>query len=145
MATIKYFTKGVGNPSTIHLRLVHGRKFDFTKSTQLLIDPKNWNNKKGLVKQIADFPDKVNVQNDLNDLRSQILNAFNDSYTSGQLINSDWLKSAIDSFFNQNENVDFNYIVDYGDYFVKNLKNSIQSNGKIGVNSCNFKKISNHS
>jgi integrase len=140
MATIKYFTKGAGNPSTIHLRLIHGRKFDFTKSTQLLIDPKYWNNKKGLVKQIADFPDKINVQNDLNELRSHILNAFNDSYTSGQLINSDWLKSTIESFFNQNENVDFNYIVDYGNYFVKNLKNAIQSNGKIGVTPATSKK-----
>lgn len=92
MATIKYFTKGAGNPSTIHLRLVHGRKIDLTKSTQLLIDPKYWNNKKGLVKQIADFPDKVNVQNDLNDLRNHILNVFNESYTSGQLINSHLVK-----------------------------------------------------
>lgn len=133
MATIKYFTKGTANPSTIHLRLIHGRKYDFSKSTQLIIDPKYWNSKKGAVKQIADFADKVNVQKDLNDLRSHILNLFNDSYTNGQLINSDWLKSTIDSFFEQNEDIDFNYLVDYAEYFIKTLGNTIQANGKTGV------------
>lgn len=133
MATIKYFTKGAGNPSTIHLRLIHGRKYDFSKSTQLIIDPKYWNSKKGAVKQIADFSDKINVQKDLNDLRGHILNVFNDSYTTGQLINSDWLKNTIDSFFEQNENIDFNYLVDYSEYFIKTLGNTIQANGKTGV------------
>ncbi len=133
MATIKYFTKGAGNPSTIHLRLVHGRKFDFTKSTQLLINPKYWNNKKGSVKQIADFPEKLNVQNDLNELRNHILNSFNDSYANGQLINSDWLKNSINGFFEQTEDIDFNYLIDYSEYFIKTLGNTIQANGNTGV------------
>lgn len=133
MATIKYFTKRAGNPSTILLRLRHGRKYDLTKSTELLIDPKYWNDKKGAVKQVADFPDKINVQNDLNNLRNHILNSFNDSYANGQLINSEWLKSTINGFFEQTEDTDFNYLVDYSEYFIQTLGNTIQANGKTGV------------
>ncbi|NGX83113.1 phage integrase SAM-like domain-containing protein [Aequorivita sp. KMM 9714] len=133
MATIRYFTKGKGNPSTILLRLRHGRKYDLTKSTELLIDTKYWNEKKGAVKQVADFPEKVNIQNDLNNLRNHILNSFNNSYTTGQLINSEWLKTTIDSFFEQDENTDFNYLIDYSEYFIKTLGNKIQPNGKTGV------------
>lgn len=133
MATVRYFTKRTGNPSTILLRLRHGRKYDLTKSTQLLIDPKFWNNKKGAVKQVADFPDKLNFQTELNNLRNHVLNAFNDSYSNGQLINSDWLNNTIKGFFEQNEETDFNYLVDYSEYFLETLGNTIQANGKTGV------------
>lgn len=133
MATIRYFTKRKGNPSTILLRLRHGRKYDLTKSTELLIDSKYWNEKKGAVKQVADFPEKLNIQNDLNNLRTHILNSFNDNYTTGQIINSEWLKTTIDSFFNQDENTDFNFLLDYCEYFIKTLGNKIQPNGKTGV------------
>ncbi|MGB3345088.1 MAG: phage integrase SAM-like domain-containing protein [Aequorivita sp.] len=133
MATVRYFTKRAGNPSTILLRLRHGRKYDLTKTTELLIDSKFWNNNKGAVKQIAEFSEKVTIQKDLNELRNHVLNSFNDSYTNGQLINSDWLKTTIESFFEQNENIDFNYLVDYAEYFIKTLGNTIQPNGKTGV------------
>src|SRR5690554_2617993 len=140
MATLKYFTKGTGNPRTIHFRLLHGRKFDFTRSTQLIIDPKYWNNKKGAVKQISEFTDKVNLQNNLNELRNHIFNAFNHNYAKGQIIDSDWLRNTINGFFDQNEDTDFNYLIDYVNYFVENLKNSVQPNGKMGATKATINK-----
>lgn len=133
MASLKYFIKGTGNPTTIYLRFTHGRKFDFKRSTSLLINPKYWNVKKGTVKQVAEFKDKKNLQNDLNDLNNHILNSFNDDYASGKIINSDWLNTSIDSFFNQLADTDYNYFVDYANFFKENLRSKVQRNGNTGV------------
>ncbi len=54
MATLKYFTKGNRNPSSIYMRLVHGRNVDVTRSTSLLIQSEYWNSKKGRVGLVVD-------------------------------------------------------------------------------------------
>ncbi|MEB8346880.1 site-specific integrase [Flavobacteriaceae bacterium KMM 6898] len=133
MGSIKFIIKGSSNPSTIYIRFRHGRKFDFIKSTSLLINPKYWNNTKGVVKQISEFTDKRNLQNKLNDLNSHVLNQFNDVYTDGGVITSDWFNDCIKGFFNQNEGVDFNYFLDFADYYYKTLPSKVQRSGKIGV------------
>ena len=102
MPSLKYFTKGESNPTTIYMRFVHGRKYDFKKSTSLLVNPKYWNNDKGKVKHLSEFTDKLNLQNSLDGLRSEILGSFNTSYANGGIIDSDWLSSAIYAFFDQN-------------------------------------------
>ena len=140
MATLKYFTKGTSNPSTIYLRFAQGRNFDLKKSTSLLIDPKYWNNKKGVIRQIAGFNNKLNIINDLNGLRTHILNQFNKDYANGELINSDWLKTSINDFFDQSDSTDFNYIVDYAKYYKETSKTKIQSNGKVGVATASLTK-----
>jgi len=133
MATLKYFTKGNRNPSSIYMRLVHGRKVDVTRSTSLLIQPEYWNSKKGEVRKIAAFADKVNLQNKLNDLKSVILNNFNDDYANGKFINGDWLEDQIRSFFNQAKENDLSFLSEYARYYIENLPNKVQKNGTVGL------------
>lgn len=133
MATIKYFIKGNNNPSTIYLRFTHGRKFDFTKSTSLIINPKFWNNEKGIVKQIAEFDNKLNLQNDLNELSSKIFNGFSKDYANGKLINSKWLENHIKGNFNQRDETDLNLFVPYAENFIENLDFKVNKNGRTGV------------
>ena len=140
MATLKYFIKGTGNPSTIYLRFTHGRKYDFTKSTSLIINPKYWNASKGSVKPIADFADKKNLQNNLNGLNNKILNQFNDKYAKGELINADWLKTTIADYFDQSNETDLNYLIDFAEFHKGNQHHKIQANGKIGVSKATIKK-----
>ena len=140
MATIKYFIKGTSNPTTIYLRFIHGRNYDFKKSTSLLINPKYWNNNKGSVRQINEFEDKLNLDNDLNNLKTKILNQFNSDYAKGVYINSDWLTSTIKKYFNQHSETDFNYLLDYAEYFLKNLPNKVLKSGKTGVSSSTIKR-----
>lgn len=140
MATLKFFIKGNNDPSTIYIRLIQGRKIDIKKSTSLLINPKYWNNNKGEIRQIAEFENKLNLKNDLISLSSHVLNEFNNSYANGELINSEWLNDVIKGFFNQNEDIDFNYFVDYAEYFHKNLKNKVQKTGVTGVTLATEKK-----
>src|SRR5665811_1362870 len=125
MPSLRYFTKGESNPTTIYVRFVHGRKYDFKKSTSLLVNPKYWNNDKGKAKHLAEFADKTNLQNSLDSLRSKILGSFNTSYANGVSINSDWLGTAIDAYFDQNTETDLNYLTEYGKHFLENLPNKV--------------------
>jgi integrase len=140
MAWIKYFIKGSQNPSTIYLRFAHGRKVDLKRSTSLLINPDYWSNAKGSVKSVAAFEDKINLQNKLNDLTKHILNAFNDSYANGVLIDGNWLNNSISEHFKQDKGTQLNFIVEYAEYFHKNLSTKIQANGRTGATLSTKKK-----
>jgi integrase len=140
MATLKYFTKGNSNPTTIYLRFLRGRQFDLQKTTSLLIDPKYWNNSKGVVRQISENTKKLNLQNDLNALKSTVLNTFNTDYANGVIIDSNWLNNVINSFFEQDVNEDLNLLLDFAEYYLKNLSNKVQRNGNTGVSTSTIKK-----
>lgn len=133
MASVKFFIKSDSYPSTIYLRFLHGRKFDFTKSTSLIINSKYWNNKNGNVRQVAEFSEKLNLQNKLNELRDEVINKFSIDYAKGELINSYWLESIIKNVFNQRETTDLNYFVSYSSFYIDNLDFKVQKNGRTGV------------
>ena len=140
MPTVKFILKGKKNPSSIYLRFRHGRDYDITKTTSLLINPTYWSSSKGSIRQIANNPEKLNLQNRLNDLKNYVLRGFNDVYTDGGIINDDWLKTSIRTCFNQNTNVDFKYFTDYAYYFHANLGNKVLKNGKTGSSKATIKK-----
>ena len=140
MASLKYIAKGTGNLTTIYLRFRQGRKIDITKSTNLLINPKYWNNKKGAVKHIAENKEKINLQNDLNSLGNHILNNFNKSYSKGAEINSQWLKKAMDAYFERSDDGNLNLLLDYAEYYKESLPNKVMFSGKVGVSNGTLKK-----
>lgn len=133
MATLKYFIKGKQNPTTIYLRFTQGRKIDLKRSTSLLINPKYWNAPKGAVKQISKFADKKNLQNDLNGLKTAVLNSFNDHYSNGGIINSEWLNKTVKQYFQQDSKTDLAYLLDYAQYYKENLNSKVLSSGITGV------------
>lgn len=99
MATVNYLVKGKDNPATIYLRFKHGyNQFDFTKSTNKLIDPKNWSKSRKLPKAQDSLK---NLSKHLRNLSNHIIDSFNDTDISK--INSSWLKAEIANFNNENE------------------------------------------
>lgn len=140
MASIKYLLKGKNETSTIYVRFRHGRKHDYTKSTSLLVDHKFWNANKGTVKQIASFQDKINLQNDLNNLKNHILNTFNNVHTTGGVINSQWLSNTIDQFFNQDNKDDLNHFIEFTKYYKETLNSKVLNNGITGVSENTLKR-----
>ena len=133
MATLKYFTKGKRNPATIYLRLVHGRKVDITRSTNLIIPTEYWNNKKGTIRNIATFQNKLKFQNDLNELQKNIITNFNSDYADGKHINGDWLEDQIMKTFSQSKLKDLTFLTEYAKSYIDKLPNKIQKNGTVGV------------
>jgi integrase len=100
MATIKFFTKGTNNPTTIFIRLRDGRQTDVTTSTGYSINPEFWSNAKGKTKQMAANQDKLNLSKSINDLENYILSSLNRDKGTSVTINKSWLSHEIDIFKN---------------------------------------------
>jgi integrase len=99
MATVKFLTKGINNPTNIYLRL-RDTKTDITVLTGYVINPNHWSNPKGEPKQIAENQEKVNLSDKLSDLKNVVIKAFNRDKGTGVTINKDWLIHEIAVFKN---------------------------------------------
>ena len=130
MATIKFLTKGKRTPSTIFVRLRDGRNIDFTLSTSKTIDPKYWG--ANVIKQKAEFHDKLNLENDLNDLRSLILRKRNEAITDHVSINKEWLNDIIHLWQGKNIGTDSDLLIERIESYKLKLPHVVR-NGKIGV------------
>ena len=140
MATVNFFTKGKNNPSTIYVRFVSGRKVDLKQSTSLNIDPHHWNKNKGAVRSVAKFKGKSQLEKDLYDLRGEILHRYRKDYSTGIIINAEWLNSVILNYFDQDKDLQTEFLVDYAEYHLKNLPNKVLRNGQTGVKPTTYKK-----
>lgn len=99
MATIKYLIRGKQELSTIYVRLRDGRDTDLTTSTGYTINPFLWNDKKGEVRQLSENSNKLNLSNNLRDLKRKIEDTLNEEKGRCE-INSDWLKHTIQKYKN---------------------------------------------
>lgn len=130
MASIKFSVRGKGNPSKITLRLILDKDTDFRISTPLIINPAYFNNKNGKVRQVAEFTDKQNFQEELDSLKTDIINKLNNAIKEGEYINSSWLKECLNSRFNIIKRNDNNLLANYGIHYVEKLR--LKTNEKTG-------------
>lgn len=130
MATVKFLIKGKSNPSTIYVRFRDGRKSDYTVSTTKTINPSYWG-KMG-IKKIANFKDKLNLSNDLINLKSLIERKRNETVTSQIVINREWLESIILEWKGENTDELSDFLTDRIEAYKKLLPTKVR-NGKVGV------------
>lgn len=102
MATFKYFIrikkKHSDKKANIRIRFYMGRQFDCTALTQKSILPKYWNNKKGEIRDIAEFLEKEEMISELKKLKNHVESAEN--YVGDKTtINNDWLVNQIDRYY----------------------------------------------
>jgi len=101
MATIKYFTRTSAKKdklSPVYCRLRSGRDIDITVKSGIKVQPDQFNNKSGEIRQIAEAIDKDKINKNLRDLRNHIFNELSNvqDYTEK---NSEWLTLTIDKFW----------------------------------------------
>ncbi|MBT7243594.1 MAG: tyrosine-type recombinase/integrase [Flavobacteriaceae bacterium] len=128
MATINYLIKGQKYETNILLRFKNGRKGDFTVSTDLKVNPKKWSSAKQKVKLTADDKSKDFINGKLLDLKNFLFDVFNKDNSSGEIIDSQWLKKKIAYFFNRPSEADaFDevFFTAYMDSFIKNAPKRI--------------------
>ncbi len=140
MATVRFFTKSKSKTSVINVRFKRGAKFDISRTTSLSIDPKYWNNTKGTVRPSAEFKGKQQLQKDLHGLQGEISSRYNEDYANGVLINAEWLNRVILGFFDQDKDLQTEFLTDYAEYHLKHLPNKVLKNGQTGVKPTTFKK-----
>jgi integrase len=103
MATVKFLTKGVNNPTNIYLRL-RDTKIDVIVLSGYVIDPNHWSNPKGEPKQIAENQEKLNLSDKLSDLKNHVIKALNRDKGTGVTIDKEWLQNEIALFKNPSLN-----------------------------------------
>ncbi|MEQ9404804.1 MAG: phage integrase SAM-like domain-containing protein [Cyclobacteriaceae bacterium] len=143
MANVKFLIKNLRkNPSNVLVRFVNGRAFDFKRSTGILIDPKDWNNNKGKLRSTASVEDIDKKNNDLQRLKSHILDEYDDDYKKGVRIDSEWLKKTIDDYHNQSPSIDLDFLTYYGKNYIEELPSKISyaKGGSVGASEATIKK-----
>lgn len=122
MSTLNYLVKGKKNLSNILIRFKNGRKFDYTISTELKTDPKNWSQAKQKVKNTTGDKTKDAINNHLADLKKHIFDTFNLDNATGVYIDKQWLKKQIALYFNRPLNqtvLDEVYFLPFIENFIK--------------------------
>mgnify|MGYP000014653541 CR=1 FL=1 len=121
MSTLNYLVKGKKNYSNILIRFKNGRKFDYTISSELKVEPKNWSQAKQKVKNTAGDKTKDAINNHLSNLKKYILDNFNLDNATGVYIDKQWLQKQTALYFNRplNETVlDEVYLIPFIENFI---------------------------
>lgn len=138
MATIKYLLQSKSNTSQIYLRLSLSRSKSVKRKIGLIINYKDWSDATGLPKQNNPENKKLTIK--LRKLSAFVLNEVNEASSNGIELTGNWLTSIVDRHFDRIEITDFDYLTNYGEYFIKNLKYKVTEQGKSGVSSSTHKK-----
>jgi len=122
MATISLKIRGKKNPSPLYVRFTAGRESDFILKTKILLNPKDWNNKKEC------FKHTITVSNSLakkiNGIKPHVFDRYNIDYMDGCNINAEWLEDVILSYFKRDkDNSKANTLVyiKYVDWWLENM------------------------
>ena len=128
MAKTKFFIRisGKSKQANIRVRFYQGRLFDLTANTTKQINPNYWNNEKGIVRQRAEFVEAESLQKELDNLKSSILNEYNNT-TDKTKINKDWLRSTIDKHYNPEKYLQTDTLFGYIEHFINNSKTRINT------------------
>lgn len=106
MATLRYFIR-VSKKSpiaNIRIRFKQGNKFDLAALTPYSIKPQFWNNKTGKPREIAEYTDYSKTVKRLEKLKRFLIDEFIE-LTDISKMNSDWLTSTIDRYFNPEKHI----------------------------------------
>lgn len=109
MAAIKLIVKSTEKQrlATVYLRFVNGRETDIVTGIPIKVYPEYWSNKTESFKQRITYDEvftekeKVDIEADLAALKNFVLKQFNEIAQAGIPPSKDWLKSAIDKYYNK--------------------------------------------
>lgn len=127
MASVKFLIRGISNPSNLYLRFTHSRQIDVFQKTQILLDPKSWDVKKEIIKNVISVKNRNEINLKIGELKLHIINEFNNSYIQGDVIDKHWVSTKVNEFFNRpstEENlrikVEEIYISDFATWWIEN-------------------------
>ncbi|WGK93749.1 MULTISPECIES: tyrosine-type recombinase/integrase [Flavobacterium] len=101
MATINFRVKSNSNPSPIYLRFKDKKIFDIETKTGLIINPIFWDIPKQKIRNVIDVPNRNEINEKLTLLPIHLINMYNQSYSSGEVISKNWVDKVIGDFFNR--------------------------------------------
>ena len=101
MATVHFQILSKKNPSNLYCRLLNGRKTDVRRSINVFVNPKYWDFKREIIKNITSVKNRDFINKKLAQLKIEIIDAYNSASITGEIVDGEWMKSVIDNFFNR--------------------------------------------
>lgn len=131
MATINFLLQSQKDTANIYVRFSNGRKTVLKKKTGFVINPKEWNEKKG--QPIAKTEETKNLKVTLDKLSTFIESQFNDSISKGIDIDSDWLTIQINFFNNKTDIIELDILTNYIQKYIDDAPFKRNQKGSIGL------------
>ncbi len=111
MATIKFLLQSKTDASNIYVRYSISRTINLKRKTGLIIDIKDWNDKKAQPILRNDELKSLNYK--LDDLAKHLDNSYNNAISEGVEFTGDWLQLQIDIFNNRTPALELDILTNY--------------------------------
>ena len=124
MRKVKYFILPTKRHKDkyIYIRFSNGRKFDIRMKTPYVINSKYWNDKTCKVHIWNEYPEALQMQEDLNNLEKHIINEY-DIIKNDEVINKKWLEETIDKKFNPDKYLSTETLFGFIENFINESEN----------------------
>jgi integrase len=139
MATIKFLLQSQSEQSNIYVRLSIDRNNVFKRKTGFIINSKDWSNKKG--QPILNDEVLKNQKVDLDEFKTKLENAHNNTVKQGLIINAQWLEEQIDLINNKKPIVRLDILTNYTQHFIDNAHKRKNQTGGLGLKPNRIKSI----
>lgn len=114
MATINFIVRSEkkGSLAPVYIRLRDRKKIDFKVLTDYKMQPEHWNAKSQSFKRSAlmtdsfTSKDKVDIEDDLQDLKSFVLKKYNRRATEGGVITKEWFVKTVHDYFKKSDTME---------------------------------------
>jgi integrase len=132
MATIKFLLRSKGENCNIYVRLSIDRNNVYKRKTNYIIDSNDWKydinyDKQGIKKTFqTGIPKQSNeklkeLKTNLDKLKTEIEERFNEATTKGILISGDWLNEQINDFQNKPKKEEPDRLINHFQFYIDNL------------------------
>lgn len=138
VATVKYYIRDGKNGATIYVHFNISTAQKFRTTTGLYINPKEWNNKKGMPKNTFATSKKIIIT--LQALERAILDKFNEITANGQTFDKDFLKVVVNNFFNKDKPSN-RYFVEFIQKYIDTAPTRKNNKGGFGLSDNRIKRI----
>lgn len=101
MGNIVLSIRGKKNPSPLYIRFYDGKKFDISLRTQILLNPKSFDNKKECLKHSLDNATKTDLRKKIDSIKNIVFEEYSLSYANGSIIDKEWLQDCINKIFSR--------------------------------------------
>lgn len=128
MATINFLIQSTkGDLVPIYIRFRNGRQYDLKAKTKIFIDPSEWSAKKQAPLKPQKSDELVSVVQQMNQLRTNLMDHFHHSIKQGLNIDSDWLKRFIEKGTSNPYDLPID-LIGYFDYYLSVKVKEIKKN-----------------
>ena len=119
---IRFLTKSKSKMQNILVRIYHSKRFDLITKTEFVVMQGNFSNSFQKVKNKSEIKNKDKINNKLTELRMYLSDQYNDAIADDIQINSNWLKTRVNTFFNRTQATELHkkYLIDWAVHYNTN-------------------------